>query len=111
MPYALLAENQARWPVSVLCEVMQVSRSGLYAYQQRQACPLIAPVEGAWLARMQAIAAETRESDGSRRIAKPLQDEGCAVGRCKARWLIHEAGVRVRRAKPRRPITTESRQG
>ena len=32
-----MAEHQPQWPVSVLCEVMQVSRSGFYAYKQRQA--------------------------------------------------------------------------
>ena len=32
-----MAQYQARWPVSVMCEVMQVSRSGFYAYGQRQA--------------------------------------------------------------------------
>ena len=111
MKYAFLAENQARWPVSVLCEVMQVSRSGFYAYQRRQAPPVIDPVEGALLARVQAIAAATRESYGSRRMAKQLPDDGLVVGRCKARRLRREAGGRVRRAKPRGPITTESRQG
>jgi putative transposase len=97
--------------VSVLCEVMQVSRSGFYAYQQRQAYPVIDPDKGALLARVKAIAAETRESYGSRRMAKQLQEEGCAVGRYKARRLMHEAGVRVRRALPRGPRTTESRHG
>lgn len=111
MTYAFLAENQSRWPVSVLCEVLQVSRRGFYAYQQRQARPVIDPVEGALLARVKAIAAETRESYGSRRMAKQLQDDGFAVGRCKARRLMQEAGVRARRARPRGPITTESRHG
>ena len=32
-----MAEHQAIWPVSVLCEVLDVSRSGLYAYLQRHA--------------------------------------------------------------------------
>ena len=32
-----MAEPQAIWPVSVLCEVLDVSRSGLYAYLQRHA--------------------------------------------------------------------------
>lgn len=111
MTYAFLAEHQARWPVAVLCEVMQVSRSGFYAYQQRQARPVNDPVAGPLLARVKAIAAETRESYGSRRMAKQLQDEGFAVGRFKARRLMQEAGVRVRRAKSRRPVTTDSRHG
>jgi hypothetical protein len=81
------------------------------AYQRRQARPVIAPVEGALWARVNALAAETRESYGSRRMAKHLQEDGVAVGRCTARRLMHEAGGRARRARARGPITTESRHG
>lgn len=36
-----MAEHQATWPVAVLCEVFEVSRSGFYAYVQRHASPTI----------------------------------------------------------------------
>lgn len=58
---------------------------------------------------MQAIAAETQHRYGSRRMAKPRQDEGFVVGRCKVRRLMKQAGVAVRRARLRHPITTNSR--
>ena len=32
-----MAEHQDIWPVAVLCEVRDVSRSGLYAYLPRHA--------------------------------------------------------------------------
>ena len=104
-------QHQARWPVSVMCEVLQVSRSGFYAYVQRQASAGVGAEEAALLARVKAIAAETHHSYGSRRMAKQLQDEGFAVGRCKARRLMQQAGVAVRRARPRHPITTNSHHG
>lgn len=63
------------------------------------------------LARVQAIAANTRYSYGSRRMARALQDEGFKVGRAKTRRFMKEAGVRVQRAKRRGPITTDSRHG
>ena len=44
-------------------------------------------------------------------MAKPLQDEGFAVGRAKARRLRRQAGVVVQRPKQRGPVTTESRHG
>ena len=44
-------------------------------------------------------------------MAKQLQDEGFAVGRCKARLLMQQVGVGVRRARPHHPITTNSRHG
>jgi putative transposase len=54
------------------------------------------------------MAADTRHRYGSRRLAKPLQDEGFAVGRAKARQVMRQAGVVVQRPKPRGPVTTES---
>ncbi len=88
-----------------------MSRSGLYDYVSRQATPKIDAQEVTLLARVKAIAAETRYSYGSRRMAQALQDEGFAVGRAKARRLMNEAGVIVKRPPCRGPVTTESRHG
>ena len=86
-----------------------MSRSGFYDYQSRQVDPKIDAEEVALLARIKAIAAATRSSYGSRRMAKELQDEGFTVGRWKVRRLMNEAGVKVDRAKRRGPVTTDSR--
>lgn len=105
-----MAQHQ-QWPVSIMCEVMQVSRSGFDAYVQRQASAGIGAEEGALLARVQAIAAETRHSYGSRRMAKQLQADGFSVGRYKAKRLMRQAKVIVQRSKQRSPVTTDSRHG
>ena len=76
-----MAQQQDTWPVAVLWEVLEASRSGFYAYVQRQAAPRIDRDEVALLARVQAIHAEARQSYGSRRMAKQLQADGLAVGR------------------------------
>jgi transposase InsO family protein len=94
--------------VAVLCAVLAVSRSGFYLYRQRQRSPRIDPAEVALLARVKAIHAQTRPSYGSRRMAQQLQDEGYAVGRAKARRLMQQAGLAVRRTK-RFVVTTDSR--
>jgi putative transposase len=104
-------QHQARWPVAVRCEVLQVSRRGCYASVQRHASAGGGAEEAALFARVKAIAAETHHSYGSRRLAKPRQDDGLAVGRCTARRLRPQAGVAVRRARPRHPITTNSHHG
>ena len=88
-----------------------MSRSGFYDYQSRQAHPKIDAEEVALLARVKAIAVATRYSYGTRRMAKALQEEGVTVGRVKARRLMKEAGVQVKRAKRRAPVTTDSRHG
>jgi transposase InsO family protein len=105
-----MAQHQDTWPVSVLCEVLEVSRSGFYADRQGQATIAIDVSEITLVARVKAMAAQTGHSYGSRRIAKQLQAEGYAVGRCKARRLMQEAGISGRRRK-RCPVTTDSRHG
>jgi putative transposase len=108
--YAFMAQHQDTWPVAVLCEVLEVSRSGFYAYRQGQATVDIDVAEVTLVARVKAIATQTGHSYGSRRMAKQLQAEGYAVGRYKARRLMQQAGVSVRRRK-RCPVTTDSRHG
>ena len=108
MKYAFMAQHHGTWPVAVLCEVFEVSRSGFYSYVQRHAAPTIERDEVALLARVKAIHAETRQSYGSRRMAKQLQADGFTVGRYKARRVMHQAGVVVRRPRQRPPMTTDS---
>ena len=93
------------------CEVLAVCRSGVYDYLSRQAGAEIDAEEVTLLARVKAIAAGTRHSYGSRRMAQQLQDEGFAVGRAKARRWMNQAGVAVQHPKRRGPVTTDSRQG
>jgi putative transposase len=71
-----MVQHQATWPVTVLCEVLEVSRSGFYAYKQGQATVEIDVAEVTLLARVKAIATQTCHSYGSRRMAKQLQAEG-----------------------------------
>jgi transposase InsO family protein len=108
--YACISEHQQPWPVTVLCAVWQVSRSGLYADSQRQATARGEREALMLLTRVNAIHQETGHRYGSRRMAKQLQAEGCSVGRSKARRLMQQAGVSVGRPQ-RRPVTTDRRHG
>lgn len=111
MRYAFIADHQQTWPVSVQCEVLEVSRSGFYDYLARQSHPVIDVEETTLIVRIQTIAAKTRSSYGSRRMTKVLQEEGFQVGRYKVRRLMKEAGVVVKRRNTRKPQTTDSRHG
>ena len=105
MRYALIADHQQTWPVSAQCAALEVSRSGFYDYLCRRIQPVIDAEEVTLLARVQAIATKTRESYGSRRMARALQDEGFKVmsgvgltlGRYEVRRLMKNAGISVRR--------------
>ena len=88
-----------------------MSHSGFSRSLQRRATSTIDRDEVALIAHVQAIAHETRYSYGRRRMAKQLQDDGCTVGRYKARRWIRQAGVTARRPRQCRPVTTDSRHG
>jgi putative transposase len=96
------------FPVSVVCEVFSVSRSGFYAWQskglsQREArneelMPLIRDIF--W---------EHKRRYGARRIARDLaaQGEGCGVARVAK--LLEKQGLKAIQPKSYRPRTTNSR--
>jgi putative transposase len=106
-----MAEQQDLWPVAVLCEGLDVRRSGLYEDLRRHTKASVDAEEVAWFARVKAIAAATRHRYGRRRLATPRQDEGFHVGRAKARRLRNKTGVAVQRPRRRGPMTTDSRHG
>jgi transposase InsO family protein len=106
-----MAEPQPAWPVTVLCEGLEVSRRGFYAYLPRRTRAEIDAEAVVLRARIKAIAAATRHRDGTRRMAKPRPGEGFAVGRAQVRRWMRQAGVVGPRPKPRGPVTTESRHG
>jgi putative transposase len=111
LKYAFIAAHQQAWPVSVLCEVLEVGRSGFYEYQKRQAVPALSREEIDLLERIKVISEKTNHSYGSRRMTKQLQDEGYKVGRFKVRRLMKQAGVSVEGRRRRGPKTTDSRHG
>jgi putative transposase len=106
-----MAEPQDMWPVSVLCDGLDVSRRGFSESLRRHTKASVDAEAVAFFARVKAIAADTRHRYGRRRMATPLQEEGFHVGRAKARRLMHQTGVAVPRPRRRGPMTTDSRHG
>jgi transposase InsO family protein len=105
-----MAEHRTNWPIEVMCETLEISRSGYYDYVKTQSTDAV-PDDLDLLTRIKAIHAETGQCYGSRRMTKALQAEGYQVGRYKVRRLMKDAGVSVRRRSTRKPQTTDSRHG
>ena len=99
--------EKANFPVVVLCQVLQVSRSGYYDYQNRKARP-DGPDRQRLIVKVRAIHFSSRQTYGSRRMSKALKEDGEAVGRYQARTLMRQAAVAVRRKKHFK-VTTDSR--
>ena len=96
------------YPVRVLCQVMDVSPSGFYAYVERLERGPENQEEQALILRVKAIHERTGGVYGSRRMARELEADGVEVGRYRARSLMRKAGIEVRRKKRFR-VTTDSR--
>ena len=97
------------YPITVLCAVMEVSRSGFYDYLHRLNTDNPKDkYQNALQARIKAIFNESKGSYGSRRVLKKLQSEGYQLGRYKARRLMRDLGLRPKRRR-RYKVTTDSR--
>jgi transposase InsO family protein len=97
------------YPVTVLCRVMGVSRSGFYEYLRRYIHNLVRPpAQSAVASRARLIFKQSHGSYGSRRIAEQLNAEGHRVGRYKVRRLMRQLGLKVKVSR-RYKLTTDSR--
>jgi putative transposase len=84
--------------VSLLCSVLQVSRSGFYAWCTRR--PSLRQTENARLtAEIRAIHGEVRARYGSPRMHRELIARGYPVGRHRVARLMRAAHVRARQRK------------
>jgi transposase InsO family protein len=96
------------YPVTVLCAVMRVSRSGFYDYLHSCSGPDDQPANQALKARIRAIFKQSRGSYGSRRMVRQLRAEGHQIGRYKVRRLMRQLGLKAKMRR-RFKVTTESR--
>ena len=94
--------------MAVVCDVLEISRSALYAWRQGDVGPRAAS-DQALSARVQEVFREHRRRYGARRVAKELQAQGESCGRQRAGKLLNSLGLRAIQPKSFKPRTTESR--
>jgi len=103
--------NQAKYPVAMMCRLLEVSTSGYYAWLKRPSSPRSR--EDATLAeRIRWIHVRSRGTYSSPRIHAELIDEGVRVGRNRVARLMRAAGLRgvSRRKRPRTTIRQAGKQ-
>ena len=92
----------------VLCELLAVSRSGYYQWQERR--PTKRQRDDERLAEQIAAAhARSRKNYGAPRIVEELRDEGTAISKRRCARLMKSRGLQGRKKHRRRPRTTDSR--
>ncbi len=96
MRFGFIRQQMKAYPVTMLCKVMRVSRSGFYDYLKRfDQGPVLDPSEERLKSQMRQIFKLSRASYGSRRMMKQLGDDGFTIGRYKTRRLMRELGLKA----------------
>lgn len=92
--------------MTLLCKVMQVSRSGYYRYCKALVSER-AKDDIQLITELKALAKISKNSYGNRQMTKNLQAKGYEVGRYKVRRLMKQAGIVCKQRKVFR-VTTDS---
>jgi len=96
------------FPVAALCQTLDVSRAGYYAW--KQGCRSSRPEEDRRLMpRVRSIFREHKRRYGARRIARELSSRGTSCGTHRVGRLMREMGLKAIQPKSFRPRTTDSR--
>lgn len=107
MSYEFIAGQQQDYPVSRLCNALDVSRQGYYAWQNRE--PSARQRENAELAiHIEQIFHQSNATYGSPRIRKELAARGMYSGYERIRRLMKQLGLKVRQRKRKTPCTTNA---
>ena len=103
MTFAFIAQNQGQWPVVWMCEALEVSASGYYAWADRPDGPaqlrrqkLVGAIEE--------IHAEVKQRYGSPRMTAELNARGHECSENTVAELMREHGIRAK--SPRRFVRT-----
>jgi len=105
--YGFIRDRANDYPVNMLCRLLSVQRSSYYDWRGRPG-KVIPPEALALRRRMKALFAASRDSLGSRTMAKNLRQEGFEIGRDKARRLMKQLQLKVKQ-KRKYKVTTDSK--
>jgi putative transposase len=104
--FQLVDVEKAHYPVQVLCDVLEVSRSGFYAWKAR--APSAREMSDEKLAvEIAAAHAKSTRRYGSPRVHRSLRKKGIRVGKKRVARLMRSKGI-VGRPKRRFRRTTDS---
>jgi transposase InsO family protein len=98
MKFQFICDHQETFPVQRMCAVLDVSRSGYYAWQAR-------PVSQREMAnqelleQIRAVYAQSHETYGSPRIHRELKGRGISCGENRVARLMRRHGIRAKQAK------------
>jgi len=107
MKYQFIAAHRQEFEITVMCRVLNVSRSGYYAWCRR-------PVSAREMAnqkltqQIQEIHQQSRQTYGSPRIQAELADQGVNCGHNRVARLMRAAELRAKQNRKFKVATTDS---
>ena len=106
MRFAFVEVEKARFPVAMMCRVLEVSRAGFYAWRTRPEAIRVGQ-DQRLAVEIASIHAESRRRYGSPRVHAELQRRGRTTSRKRVARLMRTQGLRARH-KRRFRTTTDS---
>lgn len=110
MRYQYIREHCQEFSVKRMCQLLEVTRSGYYAWQPEKPCPR----ELANRVLVEQIRVEykiSRQTYGSPRIWARLVHQGFSCGRHRVARLMRRAGIRPPKRHRCYPVTTQRQPG
>jgi transposase InsO family protein len=110
MRYQFIREHEREYSVQRMCRVLEVTRSGYYAWAPEKTGPreqenqiLVRHIHQEYKTR--------RQTYGSPRIWAALQGQGVTCGRHRVARLMRKEGLRPKKRRRWHPITTQRQPG
>lgn len=102
-----MLENRRTWPLTVMCSVLKVARSGYYAWRRM---PISKREEENIMLteKIKDCYNDNKKRYGSPRIYKQLQHDGVSCGRHRVARLMRRAGLKAQ-GKRKFRVTTDSK--
>lgn len=110
MTFAWIKHHRSEFPVRLMCEVLEVSSSGFYAFQQQSARPR-QKRQDELRRQIGEVHFRARGVYGSPRVHRELLAQGVKVCENTVAKLMREEQLRSRRVRKFVPRTTDARHG
>jgi putative transposase len=107
MRFRFIEDRRVDYPVRVMCDVLEVSSAGYYAWRSRPESRRSAE-NRELLEDIRQVHCDNRGRYGSPRIHVELKAQGRGVSRGRVERLMRRHGIRAIMARPRRVRTTDS---
>ena len=107
MRFAFIREHLGQYPTNLACDVLEVSRSGYYAWRDRPASARQQRRQEL-AAKVQAVHAESRRVYGSPRVHRALATGGEKVSENTVAKIMQANGLRAKTKRKFVPRTTDS---